>query len=76
MRVQYKQRALTWQRSKFIIALKIDREEGWVFHVQCAVARQKESPKNPVFRCSVLCVAESVTSYCTLFVFLSFYFYI
>jgi len=24
MRVQYKQRALTWQRSKIIITLKID----------------------------------------------------
>jgi len=42
MRVQYKQCALTWQRSKFIVALKIDREDGWVFHVQCSVAGQKE----------------------------------
>jgi len=72
--VQYKQRALTWQRSKFIVALKIDREDGWVFHVQCAIAGQKESPKNPEFRCSVLRVAESVTSYFTLFVFFLFIF--
>jgi len=50
--VQYKQHALTWQRSKFIVALKINQEGGWVFHVQCAVARQKESPKNPEFICS------------------------
>jgi len=44
------------------------RRHGWVLHVQCAVAGQKQSLKNPEFRCSVLCVAESVTSYFTLFV--------
>jgi len=65
--MQYKQRALTWQRSKFIVALKIDGD-GWVLHVQCAVAGQKQSPKNPEFRCSVLHVAESATSYFTPFV--------
>jgi len=31
-----------------------------VFHVQYAIAGQKELPMNPNFRCSALHVAESV----------------